>query len=107
MASERTATTPRQVDKADLVITVAGHLVKERATAFQQELDAAIAGDAQHVALDLRAVESMSSACVGKILMCHHELQDGGRKLTVMGCSDPVMEMFRLIKIDRLITIDR
>ena len=101
MASEQSATS------ADHIVTASGDLVKERAVEFQQALDAAAAGTAQKVVIDLSDVTTMSSACVGKILLCHHELHHVGRELMVKGVSEPVMEMFRLIRLDRLVTVLR
>ena len=68
---------------------------------FQAELRK----DAATTILDLSDVPYMDSAGMGAIINYYVACQKGGRTLLVAGANYRVMELFKLTKVDQLITL--
>lgn len=59
------------------------------------------------VRLDLRAVSTINSSGIGKILMLYKNLRKENGTLEISGISDSLYETFQLIKLDKIISIQR
>jgi len=55
--------------------------------------------------LDLSGVPYMDSAGMGAIINCYVSCQRHGRKLAVAGVNGRVIELFRMTKVDQLLTL--
>jgi anti-sigma B factor antagonist len=55
--------------------------------------------------LDFTTVEFLSSAALGKLIRLHQRLAGGGGKLVLCGISKPIMEIFELTKLDKMLKI--
>lgn len=57
------------------------------------------------VVLDFGTVEFMSSAMLGKIITLYRKVQTVGGKLVMCWISNDILDIFKLVKLDRLFTI--
>lgn len=57
------------------------------------------------VRLDLSGVSTINSSGIGKILMLYKNLKKENGTLEIVGISDNLLEIFQLIKLDRIIPI--
>ena len=58
------------------------------------------------VKLDLKNVPASNSSGIGIILMLYKNLKKRGGALEVKGISNNLLEMFRLLKIDKILKIE-
>ncbi|WP_254062437.1 STAS domain-containing protein [Acidobacterium sp. S8] len=83
------------------ILKLEGPLTLSNLFDFQAELRK----DAATTILDLSDVPYMDSAGMGAIINYYVACQKGGRKLLVAGTNYRVMELFKLTKVDQLITL--
>ena len=55
--------------------------------------------------LDFSTVEFLSTAALGKLSSLHKRLDDEDGKLVLCGISKTIMEIFRILRLDKLLTI--
>jgi anti-sigma B factor antagonist len=83
------------------ILKLDGPLTLSNLFGFQAELRK----DAAKTILDLSGVPYMDSAGMGAIINYYVACQKHGRKLIVAGSNYRVMELFKLTKVDQLITL--
>jgi anti-anti-sigma factor len=95
------------VSGGETILIVTGPIVGDAAAEFGQKVEALINGRSSTITLDLSQVPAMNSQAIGKLLMLRSKLFEQNRALRVQGCSDPLYGLFRTIKLDSLITIEK
>lgn len=83
------------------ILKLEGPLTLSNLFAFQDELRK----EATTTILDLSDVPYMDSAGMGAIINYYVGCQRNGRKLLVAGSNYRVLELFKLTKVDQLITL--
>jgi anti-sigma B factor antagonist len=83
------------------IVKLEGPLTLSNLFGFQDELRKAAAT----TILDLSGVPYMDSAGMGAIINYYVACQKQGRKLLVAGANYRVLELFKLTKVDQLITL--
>ena len=88
-----------------LVVTVAEDRIDAgSAVQFKEAMRTAIEGESPRVVLDLSSVDSIDSSGLGAIVAVMKFL-GSGRKLELAGLSDKVQTVFRLTRMDSVVTI--
>ncbi|MBN1836916.1 MAG: STAS domain-containing protein [Spirochaetales bacterium] len=59
------------------------------------------------VELDLSGVPSVDSGILGAVLMLRQALADEGCRLVLSGCSEPWLSALQLLRMERLLCMDR
>jgi anti-anti-sigma factor len=99
---EKKVRSPQEIE-----LTVTGALSGTEAEEFQRVLQG-LAGESHKViTLNLSGVPSVSSSCIGKMLMVRKALARDDRTLRIRGCSAALFNTFQLVKFDRLLSIER
>ncbi|MDP6111138.1 MAG: STAS domain-containing protein [Planctomycetota bacterium] len=57
------------------------------------------------VVLDMRSVQTISSVAIGKLFKARKILLDSGGELRLVSASKPVLDVFRICRIDRLVKV--
>lgn len=60
----------------------------------------------KNVDVDLALVPSMSSLGIGKIIFLNQRLEKQNRKMLIIGIHRNLLNLFRSMKLDRIITIE-
>lgn len=89
-----------------LIARASGRVDGATYRAFQEDLDACIQEDDQHVVLlDLADVEYMSSAGLRVLLLTTRSLARQGKSFAVSGLQPEVREVFHMSGFDRIIPV--
>jgi anti-anti-sigma factor len=104
---ERSMFRQETVSGGETILIVTGPIVGEAVVEFAQKLDGLGAGRATTVTLDLSQVPAMNSAAIGKILSLRTRLVEQKRVLRIHGCSDQLFVLFKMIKLDNLLQIEK
>ena len=95
------------VSGGETILIAEGEITEESTEEFGARLDALFAGRATMVTLDLSRVPAMGSRAIGKLLLLKKRLGEQGRRLRVQGCSDSLLSVFRMIKLDTVLPIQK
>lgn len=96
-----------KIAKDEIELAVEGPMSGKSAEEFQKTLQELAAEGHKTITLNLSAVPAMSSTCIGKILLLRKVLAEQDRLIRIKGCSDSLYNTFQLIKLDRLVGIER
>ena len=83
-----------------------GNLAREDMTEFQSWLYRALQGGHRIIALNFKAVNSISSSAIGKILHFKKTCDELGRRLLLRNCDAKMLQLLKMIKFDALIDIE-
>ncbi|MDA0839030.1 MAG: STAS domain-containing protein [Planctomycetota bacterium] len=57
------------------------------------------------VVLDMRSVQTISSVAIGKLFKARKILLESGGELRLVSATKPVLDVFRICRIDRLVKV--
>ena len=92
-------------DEKWVVISVNGPITFETSDDLQAGFDKVLADGAKFVRLNLSLVPVSSSSGISSILVLYRKLKKRDGILEIKGISENLFEMFKLLKIDKLIKI--
>jgi len=95
------------VSKEEAILTINGSLSSDTANEFQNHLQELEGGGYQRIVLDLSNVTTVNSSSLGKMLLFRKKLSEQGRTLVIRGCNEALYKTLQMIKIDKLIQIER
>jgi len=58
------------------------------------------------VVIDMEGLKSITSSGIGKIVLLYKELQKKGGKIKIIGVNDTIMQIFKIVKLDKLVEIE-
>jgi anti-anti-sigma factor len=90
----------------EIELKVLGALSGAQAEEFQRELQSLSVGAHKLITLNLAEVPSITSSCIGKMLMIRKALAGQERTLRIRGCSPALLNTFQLVRFDRLLSIE-
>jgi len=90
-----------------LAISVSGRIDNEGAGDFQEALDKAFEVNPRTVSFDLTDVSFINSAGIGKILLFYKRIKNRNGEILITGINDDVYTLFKAIRLDKLIPIER
>ncbi len=96
-----------ELSENEILLKAKGALTGDTAEEFQKSLQSLAAGGHKIITLDLSEVTTINSTCIGKILLLRKNLAEQDRVIRIRGCSDALYNTFQLIKLDRLVSIER
>ena len=92
---------------ASVIITLGYlRLSHEELNEWGPRLEETAANSAGHlVVLDMRSVQTISSVAIGKLFKARRILIESGGELRLVSASKPVLDVFRICRIDRLVKV--
>lgn len=73
---------------------------------IQAEIDRVLeAADTQSMVLDFSAVEHLSSSALGMLITINTRIQAKGGELCLANIADPIAEVFRITRLDRVLQL--
>jgi anti-sigma B factor antagonist len=95
------------MDEKWVVISVTGAINFKGSDELRSLFENVLLEGTKYVRLNLRRVPVANSAGLGNILMLYKNLKKREGMLEIKGISDNLFEMLKLVKIDKLIKIER
>lgn len=97
------------IEKRDgaMVIITEGRIDNEGAAAFQEALDRAFDANIPRISFDLSKISFINSAGIGKLLLFYKRVKNRNGTIVITGLSDDVNALFKAIRLDKLIPIER
>ena len=88
-----------------LVVRVKGDIYIDQADELLETFNNIIEKGPEEVLLDLKGLKSITSSGIGKIVLLYKELQKKKGVLRIEGVNDTIMEIFKIVKLDKLVEI--
>ena len=88
-----------------LVVNVKGDIYIDQADELLQTFNDIIKKGSKEVLLDIDGLKSISSSGIGKIVLLYKELQKKNGTLKIQGANKTIMEIFKIVKLDKLVEI--
>lgn len=105
-AKKHKITVDLRVNEGIATIKVEGILNSENAYILQERLNEVLASDAKVLELDFFDCRGVSSSGIGKILLFYKDFIGRGGEIEVTRCSNTVYELFSMLKINQLFTVN-
>jgi len=98
----------KEISDRETILEVHGTLMGMEATeSFEDQLKTLEDTHKKIITLNFSDVDSINSSCIGKIFLYQKRLEETGRTIKIRGCSDGLFKTFQLIKLERLISIEK
>ena len=96
-----------KVSEKDGVVAVAltGGIHIEQADELLDVFNSIIEKKPKEVVIDLSDLKSITSSGIGKIVLLYKGLQKCKGKMKILGVNDTIMQIFKIVKLDRLMEI--
>jgi anti-sigma B factor antagonist len=88
-------------------IKITGELDASSAIALDNTIEQAINASRKDIVIDCTGLDYISSAGIGVFTSKISELEDQGRKIVLFGVSDKVLNVFKILGLDRVLPIFR
>jgi len=60
----------------------------------------------KEVTIDISGLKSITSSGIGKIVLLYKNLHEKNGKLKIIGVNDTIMQIFKIVKLDKLVEIE-
>jgi len=96
-----------KISERETRLVVAGEMYGENAADLEKQLESVMGITAQTITLDLSLATGITSSALGKIVRINGRLNAESRELRIVGCSESLFRLFKMMKLDELIPIAR
>jgi anti-sigma B factor antagonist len=86
-------------------VKLTGDIYTEQGDELQQVFDSIVEKNPKEVVIDLVELKSITSSGIGKIVYLYKELNPKGGKIRIIGVNDTIMQIFKIVKLDKLMEI--
>lgn len=86
-------------------LILSGEMSLSERAPMRQAFDALIADDGPDSAIDFSTVRMVSSAAIGELARCHHQIATTGRKTLLVCPAGDVLEILEVADMHRLIPL--
>jgi anti-sigma B factor antagonist len=93
-------------DEKTAVMKIDGILTSENSYILQDKLGEVLKSDATVLEMDLLECRNISSTGIGKILLFYKDFVAKGGEIEVVRCSHGVFELFSMLKLNQLFTVN-
>ena len=98
----------KDISAHEIMLEVHGTLMGMESTeSFEDQLKILEESSKKIIILNFTDVDSINSSCIGKIFLYQKKLEETERTIKIKGCSDSLLKTFQLIKLERLISIEK
>jgi anti-sigma B factor antagonist len=86
-------------------VTLTGGIYVEQADELLDVFNSIIDKKPKEVVIDLSDLKSITSSGIGKIVLLYKGLQKNKGKMRIEGVNDTIMQIFKIVKLDKLMEI--
>lgn len=87
-------------------VALKGDIFVEQGDELLEVFNSIIKKNPKEVVIDLKELKSITSSGIGKIVLLYKELHKKGGKVKITGVNETIMQIFRIVKLDRLVEIE-
>ncbi len=87
-------------------MVVEGFLNSDNAGILQEKLNEVLKSEARFLDIDLFECKNISSIGIGKLLLFYKDFIGKGGEIEVVRCSDPIYELFNMLKLNQLFIVN-
>jgi anti-sigma B factor antagonist len=96
----------QMTDKGEVVaVRLTGDIYVEQADELLDVFNSIIDKKPKEVVIDLADLKSITSSGIGKIVLLYKGLQKNKGKIRIKGVNDTIMQIFKIVKLDKLVEI--
>ena len=96
----------QMTDKGEVVaVKLTGDIYVEQADELLDVFNSIIDKKPKEVVIDLADLKSITSSGIGKIVLLYKGLQKNKGKIRIKGVNDTIMQIFKIVKLDKLVEI--
>ncbi len=93
-------------NKGKVTVKVKGDIYIDQADELLKTFNSVINKNPKEVLLDLQGLKSITSSGIGKIVLLYKELQKKNGVIKIIGVNETIMQIFKIVKLDRLVDIE-
>lgn len=86
-------------------VTLKGDIYVEQADELVEVFNSIIEKSPEEVIIDISELISIASSGIGKIILLYKGLRKKNGKIKIIGVNDTIMQIFKIVKLDKLIEI--
>jgi anti-sigma B factor antagonist len=88
-------------------VTLQGDIYTEQGDELHQVFNDIVDRNPKEVVIDLSDLKSITSSGIGKIVYLYKDLNKKGGKIRIVGVNDTIMHIFKIVKLDKFMEIER
>jgi anti-sigma B factor antagonist len=88
------------------IVKLTGDIYTEQGDELLQVFNGIIEKNPKEVVIDLSKLKSITSSGIGKIVSLYKDLNKEGGKIRIVGANDTIMQIFKIVKLDKLMEIE-
>ena len=92
---------------SEVTVTLDGRIDSEGAVTFQKILDDIDATKVKTLILNMEGLQFINSAGIGKLLFFYKRFNNRGGSLMIRGIHEDIFSLFKAIKLDKLIPLEK
>jgi len=89
-----------------VIVSLKGDIYVDQADELVEVFNSILEHASQEVIIDISGLKSITSSGIGKIVLLYKNLNEKNRKLKIIGVNDTIMQIFKIVKLDKLIEIE-
>ena len=86
-------------------VTLKGDIYVEQADELVEVFNSIIEKSPEEVIIDISELISITSSGIGKIVLLYKGLRKKNGKIKIIGVNDTIMQIFKIVKLDKLVEI--
>ena len=90
----------------NITVKLTGDIYTEQGDELWQVFDGIVEKKPKVVIIDLAELKSITSSGIGKIVNLYKELNKKGGKVRIVGANDTIMQIFKIVRLDKLMEIE-
>jgi anti-sigma B factor antagonist len=93
-------------EKERTTVRLRGDIYVEQGDELMKAFNSLIKKKPNEVVIDLSELHTITSSGIGKIVLLYKELGKNGGKIRITGVNNTIMQIFKIVKLDKLMTIE-
>ncbi|RKX94546.1 MAG: hypothetical protein DRP84_06815 [Spirochaetes bacterium] len=95
-----------QEEKGEIIVKLIGDVFVEQGDELMDAFNSVLEKKPESITIDMGELKSISSSGIGKIVMLFKEMNKKGGKVKIVGVNDTIMQIFKIVKLDKLMEIE-
>jgi anti-sigma B factor antagonist len=88
------------------IVTLKGDIYVDQADELVDVFNSIVEKQPKEVTIDISGLKSITSSGIGKIVLLYKNLHEKKGKLKITGVNDTIMQIFKIVKLDKLVEIE-
>lgn len=89
-----------------IVVTLRGDIYVEQTEELLETVNSIIEKSPKEVIINIKDLKSITSSGIGKIVLLYKGLNQKNGKIKIIGVNETIMQIFRVVKLDKLVEIE-